>query len=69
MIQFEKALEIVLNNAVYTGEEQVGPESAAGRVLSRDVFSDMDMPLSTNQLWTVLPAAWRISARGGTKDH
>ena len=44
MILFEKALEIVLNNAVSTGEEQVGPESAAGRVLSRDVFSDMDMP-------------------------
>ena len=44
MISFEEALEIVLTNAVTLGEEQAGLESAAGRVLSRDVYSDMDMP-------------------------
>jgi molybdopterin molybdotransferase len=44
MIRFEEALEIVLNNAGNLGEGHVGLGSAAGRVLSRDVFSDMDMP-------------------------
>ena len=44
MIPFEEALEIVLNNAIPSGEEIVGMESAASRVLSRDVFSDIDMP-------------------------
>jgi molybdopterin molybdotransferase len=44
MIPFEEALEIVLNNAVPLGEEMLGMDSAAGRVLSRDVFSDIDMP-------------------------
>jgi molybdopterin molybdotransferase len=44
MIEFEKALEIVLNQAGTAGEEMVGLESAVGRVLSRDVFSDIDMP-------------------------
>ncbi len=44
MIPFEEALEIVLNNAIPSGEEMLGIESAAGRVLSRDVFSDIDMP-------------------------
>ncbi|MCX6285120.1 MAG: molybdopterin molybdotransferase MoeA [Bacteroidetes bacterium] len=44
MIPFEEALNIVLNNAIPFGEEVVGMESAAGRILSRDVFSDIDMP-------------------------
>lgn len=44
MIPFEEALEIVLNNAVSLGEEPVGLGSAVGRVLSRDVYSDIDMP-------------------------
>jgi len=44
MIEFEKALEIVLNQAVTAVEEMAGLESAVGRVLSRDVFSDIDMP-------------------------
>ncbi len=44
MISFEEALEIVQINAVSTGEEQTELHLAAGKVLSRDVFSDMDMP-------------------------
>jgi len=44
MITFEEALELVLDNAVNLGEEEVSLESATGRVLSRDVFSDIDMP-------------------------
>ena len=44
MIPFEEALDIVLDNAITLGEESVGLESAMGRVLSKDVFSDIDMP-------------------------
>lgn len=44
MIPFEKALEIVLKNALTSGEEKILLDEAAGRVLSRDVFSDIDMP-------------------------
>jgi len=44
MIPFEEALEIVLKNAIPLGEEVVAMESAAGRILSRDVYSDIDMP-------------------------
>ncbi|MEI8005689.1 MAG: gephyrin-like molybdotransferase Glp [Bacteroidota bacterium] len=44
MISFEEALEIALNNAHVSGEEEVSWESASGRVLSRDVFSDISMP-------------------------
>jgi len=44
MISFEEALEIALNNAQVTGEEEVSWESACGRVLSRDVYSDISMP-------------------------
>lgn len=44
MISFEEASEIVQVNAVSTGEEQTELLAAAGRVLSRDVCSDIDMP-------------------------
>ncbi|MEI7492836.1 MAG: gephyrin-like molybdotransferase Glp [Bacteroidota bacterium] len=44
MIPFEEALNIVLSNSIPSGEEEVETGSAAGRVLSRDVFSDIDMP-------------------------
>jgi len=44
MISFEEAYTIVMNNAIPAGEEEVVMESAAGRVLSRDVYSDIDMP-------------------------
>ena len=44
MIAFEEALDIVLNSAIALTEEQTELGSACGRVLSRDVFSDLDMP-------------------------
>jgi len=44
MISFEEALTIVLNSAILTDEETVSLDHCTGRVLSRDVFSDMDMP-------------------------
>ena len=44
MISFEEALKIVLENAQSFGEEEVSWESACGRVLSRDVYSDISMP-------------------------
>ncbi len=44
MIAFEEALDIVLNSAITLTEEQSELGSACGRILSRDVFSDLDMP-------------------------
>ena len=44
MISFEEALKIVLENAQPFGEEEVSWESACGRVLGRDVYSDINMP-------------------------
>lgn len=44
MLPFEEALETTLGNAFPLGEEEVQLDHSAGRVLSRDVFSDIDMP-------------------------
>jgi len=44
MISFDKALEIVLDSAHGLDTESVSLNDAAGRVLGRDITSDMDMP-------------------------
>jgi molybdopterin molybdotransferase len=45
MIQFEKALEIVLSSAVrMAGSENVSLTHANGRILDKDIASDMDIP-------------------------
>ena len=44
MISFEEASEIVQINAISMGEEQAELAAVSGRVLSRDVYSDIDMP-------------------------
>lgn len=44
MIQFDQALEIVLQNARALPTEQVSIDDSLGRVLACDVTSDMDMP-------------------------
>lgn len=44
MIEFNEALEIVLNSAFETGTELIPFISSDGRALAEDIFSDMDMP-------------------------
>jgi len=44
MILFEEALEIINRHAVPLASEKIRLEDSLGRVLSADVFSDMDMP-------------------------
>ncbi len=44
MIKLEKALNIVMNSAITLEEESVPLQEACGRVLYRDVSSDIDMP-------------------------
>jgi molybdopterin molybdotransferase len=44
MIPFEKAFEIVMNSAFSTGTETIQFNDSLNRVLSAQVFSDMDMP-------------------------
>jgi molybdopterin molybdotransferase len=44
MIRFEEALDIVAKSAQSLPVERVGLVESLGRVLSEDVFSDMDMP-------------------------
>jgi molybdopterin molybdotransferase len=44
MIQFEEALEIINKSAVPLASEKTSLEDCLGRVLSVDVYSDMDMP-------------------------
>lgn len=44
MILFEEALDIISKFAVHLSSEKIRLEEALGRVLSTDVFSDMDMP-------------------------
>jgi molybdopterin molybdotransferase len=44
MISFEKALEIVLENAFPVGYERVSLENALHRVLGEEVVADRDMP-------------------------
>jgi molybdopterin molybdotransferase len=44
MIQFEEALETIGKSAVPLASETIRLEASAGRILSVDVFSDMDMP-------------------------
>ena len=44
MISLEKAYETVLASAISTGNETIPFTSSLGRVLARDIASDMDMP-------------------------
>jgi molybdopterin molybdotransferase len=44
MITFEDALQIVLNNAYSPGNETVSITESSGRVLTENVFSDINMP-------------------------
>ena len=44
MILFEEALDIITKSAVPLSSEKIKLEDSLGRVLSMDVFSDMDMP-------------------------
>jgi molybdopterin molybdotransferase len=44
MYLFQEALDIILQSARYTGDEQVDFMSSLNRVLAGDVFSDVDMP-------------------------
>jgi molybdopterin molybdotransferase len=44
MILFEEALEIIRNSVVTLSAGKIRLEDSLGRVLSSDVFSDMDMP-------------------------
>lgn len=44
MIKFDEALNIVMNSAITLEEESVPLQEACGRVLYRDVSSDIDMP-------------------------
>ncbi len=44
MILFEEALDIISKSAVLLSTEKIRLEDSLGRVLSVDVFSDMDMP-------------------------
>ncbi|MGD9637557.1 MAG: gephyrin-like molybdotransferase Glp [Alphaproteobacteria bacterium] len=45
MIKYEEALKIVLEKAVFKGQEEVLLENACGRVLAEDIEADIDMPL------------------------
>ncbi len=44
MVEHEKALEVVLGSAAIIGVEQIGFQSSLGRVMAKDVISDIDMP-------------------------
>ena len=44
MIPFERALEIVLENAVLTGSQRISWQDALHRILAEGIFSDIDMP-------------------------
>jgi len=44
MIKFEKAIETVLNHACLLPYETIDFSKSLGRILARDVVSDMDMP-------------------------
>jgi molybdopterin molybdotransferase len=44
MILFEEALQIISQSAIHLASEKIRLEDCLGRVLSKDVFSDMDMP-------------------------
>lgn len=44
MIQFEEAMEIISKSASPLASEKIRLEDCLGRVLSSDVYSDMDMP-------------------------
>jgi molybdopterin molybdotransferase len=44
MISLEQAFQIVINTAKLIEPERVSIENALGRVLSEDIFSDIDMP-------------------------
>lgn len=44
MIRFEEALQIVLDNAMAMPCEKISFMSSAGRVLSKDIASDIDIP-------------------------
>jgi molybdopterin molybdotransferase len=44
MISYEEALQIVLNHTYPTGSETVSLSESTGRVLTEDVFSDINMP-------------------------
>jgi len=44
MICYEEALQIVLNHTYLTGSETVSLQKSTGRVLTEDVFSDINMP-------------------------
>ena len=44
MIPFERALEIVLENAVLTGSQRISWQDSLYRILAEGIFSDMDMP-------------------------
>ncbi len=44
MILFEEALQIISQSAIPLASEKIKLEDCLGRVLSKDVFSDMDMP-------------------------
>lgn len=44
MILFEEALQIISQSAIPLASEKIRLEHCLGRVLSTDVFSDMDMP-------------------------
>ncbi|MBW6480587.1 MAG: molybdopterin molybdotransferase MoeA [Bacteroidales bacterium] len=44
MISYEKALDIILDSALYLGDERVDFTDSLDRVLAEDVYSDVDMP-------------------------
>lgn len=44
MISFEKALQLVLANTAYLGEEKVHLDSATGCVLAETIYADRDFP-------------------------
>ncbi len=44
MIQFNEALDTVIQSAFLVGTERIGFQNALGRVLAEDVKSDMEMP-------------------------
>ncbi len=44
MIEFSEAIEIVLKSVIPTGSETVSFADSPGRVLAKDIFSDINMP-------------------------
>ena len=60
MISFDEAEKIVRDVPPMAATERISLSDSLFHVLAEDIIADMNMPLSTNQLWMVLHVAAKI---------